>query len=161
MKDEEKLKLDVVIRSWNPVDEIERLETPELEERRIDLKKKLEEIVVGLQIGIYDDLSIALFKDNASGLLEENERAIAQRLEPRAIFKPNISNKYLVDNAETRKRRDVPLLRVHNTLIHDGRIDRPVITYYRVNGEIGRLEESFKIIGNKQSSLGGGAHYEA
>lgn len=39
----------------------------------------------------------------------------------------------------------VPLLRVHNQIINNNS-DRPIITYYRVNGNGGRMEESFRIV---------------
>jgi hypothetical protein len=160
MKEEEKIRLDAVIGSWKKIDGIERLETTELEERRMELKKTLEEIVKRLQVGKYDDMKIAVFNDSVSKLAEENEKETKKRLEPSNLFKPNVSKNatFVVPKPQTKK--DVPLLRVHNTIIHEGRVDRPVITYYRVIGAAGKLEESFKLAGNKQSYLGGGGYYE-
>lgn len=57
-------------------------------------------------------------------------------------------------------KREVPLLRIHNSVLPADNADRPIITYYRVNGEAGRLEETFKIAANKSSVFSGGASYE-
>lgn len=56
-------------------------------------------------------------------------------------------------------KRDVPLLRVHNTVLPENN-DRPVITYYRVNGNAGKFEEAFKLAANKDSKYSAGSTYE-
>jgi hypothetical protein len=57
-------------------------------------------------------------------------------------------------------KRDVPLFRVHNSILPEDNADRPIITYYRVNGNPGRLEETFKLVDNKDSMYGAGKAYE-
>jgi hypothetical protein len=57
-------------------------------------------------------------------------------------------------------KRDVPLFRVHNTVLPAEGSERPLITYYRVNGNAGKLEETFKIAANKDSKFSAGASYE-
>jgi hypothetical protein len=57
-------------------------------------------------------------------------------------------------------KRDVPLFRVHNTVLTETQTSRPVITYYRANGPGGRLEETFKLAANKDSKYSAGKAYE-
>jgi hypothetical protein len=57
-------------------------------------------------------------------------------------------------------KRDVPLLRVHNTVLQESSATRPVITFYRVNGNPGKLEETFKLASNKDSKYSAGSSYE-
>jgi hypothetical protein len=57
-------------------------------------------------------------------------------------------------------KRDVPLFRVHNTVLPTEGSERPIITYYRVNGNAGKLEETFKIAANKDSKFSAGSSYE-
>jgi hypothetical protein len=159
MKEEEKSRFDIVVSSWKRLDDIERLETAELEEKRLDLKKTLETLLLKIQTGKYDDTVIAFFNDAVTNLVAENAEASRQRLEPMARFRPDVTK--MTSAPEAPKKRDIPLLRVHNTIIHEGRVDRPVITYYRVNGEAGRLEEAFRIAGNQRSFLGVGDSYES
>jgi hypothetical protein len=159
MKEEEQSRFDILVNSWKRLDQIERLETTELEEKRMELKKTLEGMLTKVQVGRYDDMAIALFNESVGNLVEENEAAVKNRLEPGTLFRPNLSNLTMA-KPEAQVKRDIPLLRVHNSVIHDGRVDRPVITYYRMNGAAGRLEEAFAIAGNKNSVLGGGSYYE-
>lgn len=158
MKEEERSRFDIVVAAWKRLDEIDRLETIELEERRMELKKTLDLLLQGLYVGKYDDMAIAVYNEAIGTLVEDNVKAITRRLEPSKIFRPNVAGG--VVTREIQQKRDVPLLRVHNTLVHEGRIDRPVITYYRANGAMGRMEEAFKISGNKRSFLGAGSYYE-
>jgi hypothetical protein len=57
-------------------------------------------------------------------------------------------------------KKDVPLFRVHNSVLPEDQATRPVITYYRVNGNPGKLEEAFKIAANKDSKYSAGPTYE-
>jgi hypothetical protein len=58
------------------------------------------------------------------------------------------------------EKKDIPLLKIHSSILPEENSTRPVITYYRVNGSNGKLEESFKIVGNRNSMYGGGQAYE-
>ena len=57
-------------------------------------------------------------------------------------------------------KKDVPLFRVHSSVLPEENASRPVITYYRVNGNNGKLEEAFKLAGNKDSKYSAGSTYE-
>lgn len=68
-----------------------------------------------------------------------------------------------MNNNEAEEKQDIPLFRVHNSLVTmKGERDRPVITYYRVNGSAGKLEETLRIAGisNKRSIYGAGESFE-
>lgn len=65
-----------------------------------------------------------------------------------------------MDNAINGQKIDIPLLRINNSVIPRQEQDRPVITYYRVNGQAGKLEETFKMVANTTSKFSGGASYE-
>lgn len=93
-----------------------------------------------------------------SNELTKQEDIIRQKL----IYERNVSQNQTVEEEE--EKQDIPLFRVHNSLITERQTlqTMPVITYYRVNGSAGRLEETLRIAGisNKRSIYGAGESFE-
>jgi len=124
---------------------LEGLKNPKLEKRKVQLEK--DEV---------NKFIVDVAQERKLKREEEVKNQTAQQEETKEL-----STKYAENDDE---KRAIPLLRVHNTLLTPSReqTPRPVITYYRVNGNPGRLEESFKIVSgtNKSSIYGVGATYE-
>jgi len=58
------------------------------------------------------------------------------------------------------EKRDVPLFRLHSSILPADGASRPIITYYRVNGNPGKFEETFKLAANKDSKYSAGSSFE-
>ena len=135
---------------------LEGLRNPKLFKR----KSQLEEILNILQSGNGEvkDIDIANLNAEVTRLIEDISRE-------RRITNDNEVKRTAVtmeDSEENDEKVEIPLFRVHNTILTTVNNSRPIITYYRVNGNPGRLEESFKMVSgtNKTSIYGVGASYE-
>lgn len=120
-------------------------------------KKKLEETHKKLSGGNPEDIDIANLNDEVTKFIGDVslERKLKNTNDIKRVPTGDLNEDQ--DNEKV----EIPLFRIHNSIINSDS-PHPFITYYRVNGNPGRLEESFKIISgtNRTSVYGIGATYE-
>ena len=131
-----------------------------------NIRKRLEEF----ESNSVDDLKNPKLEKAKKQIEEKYNRLLKEKEDvkdidvarERKLSKGNVTSVKVEESDVTDEKIEIPLFRVHNTVLTTEMNSRPVITYYRVNGNPGRLEESFKIVSgtNKSSIYGVGATYE-
>lgn len=132
---------------------VDDLKNPKLEKAKKQIEEKYSRLLKEKED--VKDIDIAEFNSEVSRFLDDVARE-------RKLAKGRVTGVTVEESDVTDEKIEIPLFRVHNTVLTMEMNSRPVITYYRVNGNPGRLEESFKIVSgtNKSSVYGVGATYE-
>ena len=132
---------------------VDDLKNPKLEKAKKQIEEKYSRLLKEKED--VKDIDIAEFNSEVSKFLDDVARE-------RKLAKGRVTGVTVEESDVTNEKIEIPLFRVHNTVLTTEMNSRPVITYYRVNGNPGRLEESFKIVSgtNKSSVYGVGATYE-